>query len=166
MKKTYLKYVKRTFALTLICISTVGLAQEERKLGPVSRSYAITQATIIQGPGRKIEKGTVLVKDGLITSVGQNLPVPPDAIIVKGDSLFVYAGFIDGVSRAGVSKPKDDVTKEKAKDPGNPTPERAGITPQNDVRSFLNPADKTVEELRALGFTTAHACASWRNASR
>ncbi|HMG92935.1 MAG TPA: amidohydrolase family protein [Chryseolinea sp.] len=156
MKKTYFKYVKRTFALTLMCISTLGFAQDERKLGPVTRSYAITQATIVQGPGRKIEKGTVLIKDGLITAVGQNLTIPADAIQVKGDSLYVYAGFIDGLSRVAVTRPKEDLSKEKVKDPGNPAPERAGITPQNDVRNFLNPADKAVEELRALGFTTAH----------
>src|SRR5688572_7069221 len=156
MKKTYSKYVQRTFALTLMCVSTLGFAQDERKLGPVTRSYAITQATIIQGPGRKIEKGTVLIKDGLITAVGQNLTIPADAIQVKGDSLYVYAGFIDGLSRLAVSRPKEDLSKEKAKDPGNPSPERAGIMPQNDVRNFLNPADKAVEELRALGFTTAH----------
>jgi hypothetical protein len=142
--------------LTLMCVSTLGFAQDERKLGPVTRSYAITQATIIQAPGRKIEKGTVLIKDGLITAVGQNLTIPVDAIQVKGDSLYVYAGFIDGLSRVAVSRPKEDLSKEKAKDPGNPAPERAGITPQNDVRNFLNPADKSVEELRGLGFTTAH----------
>lgn len=155
MKNTYLKYVKRTFALALACLSTLGYAQEERKLGPVSRSYAITQATVVQGPGRKIEKGTVLIKDGLITAVGQNLTIPSDAIQVKGDSLFVYAGFIDGLSRVGVSRPKEDLSKEKVKDPGNPSPDRAGITPQNDVRNFLSPTDKTVEELRTLGFTAA-----------
>ena len=155
MKKTYLTYVERIFVLTLMCLSTLGFAQDERKLGPVTRSYAITQATIVQGPGRKIEKGTVLIKDGLITAVGQNLTIPADAIQIKGDSIYVYAGFIDGLSRVAVSRPKEDVTKEKAKDPGNPSPERAGITPQNDVRNFLNPADKSIEEIRALGFTTA-----------
>ncbi|HEX6890537.1 MAG TPA: amidohydrolase family protein [Chryseolinea sp.] len=156
MKKTYFKYVRRTFALTLMCLSTLGFAQDERKLGPVTRSYAITQATIVQGPGRKIEKGTVLIKDGLITAVGQNLSIPADAILIKGDSLYVYAGFIDGLSRVAVSRPREDLSKEKPKDPGNPTPERAGITPQHDVRNYLNPSDKAVEELRAIGFTTAH----------
>src|SRR5688572_29950680 len=156
MKKTYLTYVERVFVLILTCFSTFGFAQEERKLGPVTRSYAITQATIVQGPGRKIEKGTVLIKDGLITAVGQNLTIPAEAIQIKGDSIYVYAGFIDGLSRVAVSRPKEDLSKEKAKDPGNPSPERAGITPQNDVRNFLNPADKSIEEFRALGFTAAH----------
>jgi imidazolonepropionase-like amidohydrolase len=129
--------------------------QEEKELLPVTRTYAITNATVFQGPGRKTDKTTVVVKNGLITAVGKNAAVPPDAVIIKGDSLYVYAGFIDGLSRAGVTKPKEDSNRERPKDPGNPTPEAAGITPQNEVRTFLNPADKSMEDLRALGFTAA-----------
>lgn len=129
-------------------------AQDEKPpVAAIGRSYAITNATIVQGPGRKIEKGIVVMKDGLITAVGAGVPIPPDAIVIKADSMFVYAGFIDGLSRTGVIKPKEE--KEKAKDPGNPSADRAGITPQNDVRNFLNPADKSVEELRNLGFTVS-----------
>jgi hypothetical protein len=133
-----------------------GQALEEKSLiAPVGRAYAITNATIVQGPGRKIEKGTVVMKDGLITAVGIGVSVPPEAIIIKADSMFVYAGFIDGLSRTGVTKPKEEKEKEKVKDPGNPPAERAGITPQNDVRNWLNPNDKSVEELRNLGFTVS-----------
>lgn len=128
--------------------------QEERELPPVSKTYAITNATITQGPGRKVEQATVVIKDGLIAAVGKNISIPADAIIIKGDSLHVYAGFIDGLSRVAVAKPKEE-QRERPKDPGNPTPEQAGITPDRDVRSTISPNDKTVDELRALGFTTA-----------
>jgi imidazolonepropionase-like amidohydrolase len=149
--------------LALCGLSSVVNAQaqqpqpEERELAPVSRTFAILNANITQAPGRKIEKGTVVIKDGIITAVGTNVKYPPESIIIKGDSLFVYAGFIDGLSRTGVIKPKEDPNqnKERPKDPGNPQPETAGITPQNDVRSTLGPAEKTIEELRAAGFTTA-----------
>lgn len=127
-----------------------------KELKPVSRTYAVTNATVVPSPGRKLERTTVVVKDGLITAVGSNVSIPAEAIIIKGDSLHVYAGFIDGLSHAGVTKPKEDTNRERPKDPGNPTPEAAGITPQNDVRSSLNPADKSMEDLRALGFTVAH----------
>lgn len=151
------RYFNRTltlFAVALVALPRIILAQDEKPMAPVGRSYALTNATIIQAPGRKIEKGTVVMKDGLITAVGSNISVPPDAITIKGDSLFVYAGFIDGLSRAGVVKPKEE-RQEKPKDPGNPPAERAGITPQNDVRNVLNPNDKSVEELRNLGFTVS-----------
>ncbi|MBA4056010.1 MAG: hypothetical protein C0490_14945 [Marivirga sp.] len=52
-------------------------------------------------------------------------------------------------------RPKEDTFKEKLKDPANPPPDRAGITPQNEARNFLSLADKSIEEMRALGFTTA-----------
>ena len=146
--------VKKSIALALFFSSTYLFAQEDKELNPVTRTYAITNANIIQSPGRKIEKGTVVVKDGLIQAVGASVSIPPEAIVIKADSMFVYAGFIDGFSRVGVSKPKEE-PKERPKDPGKPTNERAGITPQNDVRSFLNPNDKAIEELRNIGFTAA-----------
>jgi imidazolonepropionase-like amidohydrolase len=150
-------YVAARLSLALVWLLIAGplLAQEERELLPVTGTYAITPVTIIQSPGRTVDKGTVVIKDGLIKAVGKNIAVPPEAIVLKGDSLYVYAGFIDGLSHAGVSKPNNE-NRDRVKDPGNPPPDRAGITPQTDVRNFLNPSDKTVEELRALGFTAAH----------
>ena len=157
MSIPFLKFVFGTFTLVLALSRTVLLyAQEERKLAPVSRCYAITHVNIVQAPGRNVEMGTVVIRDGLITAVGKNVVIPADASLLKADSMYMYAGFIDGLSRAGVMKPRDESTKERVKDPGDPTPDRAGITPQNDVRSFLYPEDKSVEELRSLGFTTSH----------
>jgi len=129
-------------------------AQEERELGPVSRVYAITNVTVVQGPGRKVDGGTIVVRNGLIQSVGKGLPVPPEAIVLRGDSLYVYAGFIDGLSRIGVDKPKDE-NRDRPKDPGNPPPDRAGITPQTDVRNYISPTDRSIEDFRNVGFTTA-----------
>jgi hypothetical protein len=134
----------------------LALAQDDKELAPVARTYAITNATIVQGPGRKIERGTVIIKDGLIVAVGKGLTVPAEAIEIKGDSMHVYAGFIDGLSRTSVTKPKEESgPRERVANPGNPPPEKAGITPQSDVRSFINPADKSVEEMRNAGFTVA-----------
>src|SRR6186713_2759099 len=116
-------------------------AQEEKELAPVSRVYAITNVTVVQGPGRKIDGGTIVVRNGLIQSVGKGIAVPADAVVLRGDSLYVYAGFIDGLSRIGVDKPKDE-NRDRPKDPGNPPPDRAGITPQADVRNYISPTDR------------------------
>lgn len=143
-----------TPVLLFLLLPAISFAQEDQELAPVTRTYAITNVYIIQAPGRKIDMGTILVKDGLISSVGKGVAIPADAIVIKADSMFVYAGFIDGLSRAGVIKPKEE-TREKVKDPGNPPADRAGITPQADVRNSLNPSDKAMEELRSIGFTAA-----------
>ena len=148
--------IPRQWLALLLCFAALGVfAQEEVKLAPVTRTYAITNVNIIQGPGRNVDMGTVIIRNGIIQNVGKNLSIPSDAVVIKADSMYVYAGFIDGYSRAGVIKPKQETNRERPKDPGNPDPEQAGITPQNDVRTSLNPADKSVEDLRALGFTTA-----------
>ena len=140
--------------ILLIHLGITVHGQDVRVLPSVSRSYAITQVTIHQGPGRKVEKGTILIKNGLIAAVGKNIPIPSDAILLKGDSLYVYPGFIDGLSRIAVTKPKEEPSKERQKDPGNPPAEAAGITPSQDVRALISPVDKSIEEWRALGFTT------------
>lgn len=146
----------RSFVLLLaLVLPMLAFSQDDKLLAPVTRTYAITNVNIIQAPGRKVDMGTVLIKDGIIKSVGKNITIPADAIVIKADSMYVYAGFIDGLSRVGVVKPKEENNRERPKDPGNPTPERAGITPQNDVRNSLSIAEKSIEELRSIGFTTA-----------
>ena len=160
MMANYYRIIGLTIAVNLSLLSLAPAQQqpqpaEVEALAPVTGTYAFTNAFITQAPGRKIERGTMVIKDGLIVSVGRNISIPSDAIVIKDDSLFIYAGFIDGLSRTGVIKPKEDpaATRERPKDPGNPQPEVAGITPHHDVVYFLNAADKTVEDLRAIGFT-------------
>jgi len=153
MIKKLLRPLAAGFAFCL-CWPQLIFAQDEKPIAPVGRSYALTNATIIQAPGRKIEKGTVVMKDGLITAVGAGVSIPPEAIVIKADSMYVYAGFIDGLSHTGITKPKEE-RPERQKDPGNPPPDKAGINPQNDVRDFINPSDKSIEELRNLGFTVS-----------
>jgi hypothetical protein len=153
MRKQY-----RLWQLMLLvcwCLATNLQAQDEVVLTPVTKTYAITNVNINQAPGKKIEMGTILIKDGVIKAVGKNITIPADAWVIKADSMQAYAGFIDGFSRTGVTKPKEE-GRERLKDPGNPPPDKAGITPQSDVRTFINPADKAIDEWRNAGFTLAH----------
>ncbi len=161
MKYLLHKKIIRSFMLAMIACSwwpkTISAQDEKPAVAPVGRTYAITNVNIVQAPGRKIDQGVVVMKDGLITAVGKGIAIPPEAIVIKADSMYVYAGFIDGLSHTGIPKPKEERERdrEKVKDPGNPPADRAGITPQTDVRNLINPADKSVEELRGLGFTVS-----------
>jgi imidazolonepropionase-like amidohydrolase len=130
-----------------------GSDAAEPGLPRVTRTYAIRNARIVQAPGRVIEHGTVIVRDGLIAEVGTNLTIPFDAQIVEGDSLTVYAGFIDGLSHAAIPKPKSDEPKPKVLRPGDPPYDRAGIQPERDPMTMLKPDDPSVDSLRMAGFT-------------
>ena len=63
-----------------------------------AQSIAITNARIVTVSGDTIEKGTVVVRDGLIESVGANAKVPADAQTIDASGLNVYPGFIDALT--------------------------------------------------------------------
>ncbi|MEQ8629616.1 amidohydrolase family protein [Ekhidna sp.] len=134
----------------------IGLAQDS-DLKPVTNKYAIKNATIVQAPGKTIQNGTILIENGIIKAVGSSVAIPADAWVVDADSMFVYAGFISGLSNIGIEKPKEEEQKDDRKLTGNPTYERAGITPGNSAREMLKPDDKSVEDFRKLGFTASHS---------
>jgi imidazolonepropionase-like amidohydrolase len=64
--------------------------------------YAITNAKIITVAGPSIDRGTVVVRNGVITAVGASVPVPGDARVIDGNGLTVYPGLIDANSSIGL----------------------------------------------------------------
>ena len=60
-----------------------------------AQTYSITNARIVTVSGATIENGTIVVRDGLIESVGASAKAPADAQVFNGSGLTVYPGFID-----------------------------------------------------------------------
>ncbi len=150
-------------ALTLIAVLLAGapLSTSAQSVPEVTHSLAITGATVIPAPGERIDGATVVIRDGLITAVGPGVQIPYDARVVEADSMFIYAGFIDPISHAGLEAPsragRGGTTPDPVPDRGNPPNDRAGIQPNLDVRTALKADDKSVKELRSVGFTAVHA---------
>lgn len=156
MKERKSVILRKLLMLLLIAVSITAWAQDT-EVAPVSSTYVIKNANIIQAPGRKIDRGAILIKNGIIQAVGKTVAIPADALIIDADSMYVYAGFISGLSHAGVPKPDGEDKNKKTKDPGNPPNELAGIEPQRDVRNLLDANDKSiVGDIRSVGFTVAH----------
>lgn len=65
-------------------------------------TWAITGARIEPASGPVIAKGTIVIRDGLITAVGADVRAPADARIVDGDGLTVYPGLIDASTSLGM----------------------------------------------------------------
>ena len=59
---------------------------------------AIRNARVHPVSGPAIEKGTVVLRNGLISDVGATVSVPSDAWVLEADGLDVYPGLIDGLS--------------------------------------------------------------------
>jgi hypothetical protein len=65
-------------------------------LAEAPSTVAIRNAKIVTVSGPVIAKGTVILKNGLIEAVGENVTVPADAWVVDGEGMTVYPGLIDG----------------------------------------------------------------------
>jgi hypothetical protein len=65
-------------------------------------TVAIHNAKIVTVSGPVIAKGTVILKNGLIEAVGENVAVLPDAWVVDGEGMTVYPGLIDALSTVGM----------------------------------------------------------------
>jgi len=109
------------------------------------RAHAITNARVVIGPHAELEKATVIIRNGLIEAVGEDLAPPPDARIWPADGLTIYAGLIDAAVLVDVAD------LESA--PGR----HANTRVQSDRRiadtAALPPSVRNT--LRSLGFTTA-----------
>ncbi|ARA94977.1 hypothetical protein AWN76_001260 [Rhodothermaceae bacterium RA] len=143
-------------ALTAFAIPARAQSNDDIVVPTVTRTYAIENARVVQAPGRVLDRATIVIRDGLITAVGPDAAIPFDAERIAGDSLVVYAGFIDALSHTGVPRPRPENNRERVPEPGNPPNDRAGVLPERDVRTLLQPEDKSVAELRQAGFTVAH----------
>src|SRR5262245_24452059 len=67
---------------------------------------AFKNARLVLAPGRVVAKGTLVVRDGVITAAGAGVAIPADAVQIDLTGKTIYAGLIDGYSSAG--QPKDD----------------------------------------------------------
>jgi imidazolonepropionase-like amidohydrolase len=134
-----------------------------------AQSVAITNARIVTVSGPTIEKGTVVIRDGLIQSVGADVRPPADAQIIDAAGLSVYPGFIDSLSAAGMQTR----TPQQAGGPGgggggnqaaqqaaaqaqqSNSNYRVGIRPEVSAFDELRADDAQFNAIRNAGFTSA-----------
>ncbi|MEP6491369.1 MAG: amidohydrolase family protein [bacterium] len=66
-------------------------------------AYAITNARIVPVAGPVIDKGTVVIRNGVIAAVGASAQTPADARVIDGTGLTVYPGLIDANASLGLA---------------------------------------------------------------
>src|SRR5687768_3332974 len=69
---------------------------------PANRTYALTNARIVVAPGRTIERGNVIVRNGRIAAVGATATIPADARVMNLAGATVYPGLIDAATSIGL----------------------------------------------------------------
>ena len=164
--------------LLLLLLPTTGSASPLPNDGVESGSANAELATafrdvkIVVGPGQVIEKGTVVIRDGLIQAVGADVAVPYDSREIDGNGLVVYAGFFDSSTDKGLPTGEDSGrVSGSGQDRGEidlatqivaATREvnRKGIFPDYSAARFIKVTEADAEAWRKHGFTTVHVLPS------
>ncbi len=67
-----------------------------------AQTIAITGGTIYPVAGPRIERGTVLIRDGRIAAVGANVAVPAGATVVDATGKWITPGLVHARAEAGL----------------------------------------------------------------
>ena len=93
--------------LALPAAFSVAVAQANNPGGPplARTDYALTNVRIVTAPGKVIERGTVVTRDGRIAAVGANVPVPAGVVTMDLSGHTVFPGLIDAATSIGLPSP-------------------------------------------------------------
>ena len=109
---------------------------------------AIKGGTIYTITNGIIKDGVVIVKDGKISDVGVDIPIPEECQIIDARENVVFPGMIDAHTHIGI-------IHEGVGEAGMDHNERTDpITPQIRALDAIDPYDPTIEEVMKAGITT------------
>jgi hypothetical protein len=69
---------------------------------PKDGLYAFTNASIVKDAQTSIQNATLVVRQGKIIAVGNNIAIPKDAVVIDCSGKFIYPAFIDIYSDYGI----------------------------------------------------------------
>ncbi|MFN6964955.1 MAG: amidohydrolase family protein [Pyrinomonadaceae bacterium] len=101
--------IEKTVAVLtlLVFVSMAATAQSDgsqQNLTGRPGTFAIVGARVVTVSGAVIENGTVVIQNGRIAAVGQNVSVPAGAERIEGRGLSVYPGMIDSATHIGLAE--------------------------------------------------------------
>ncbi|MBD0372749.1 MAG: amidohydrolase family protein [Pyrinomonadaceae bacterium] len=164
------KFIFAVVALAALLSSSVPIAQAQDS---AIDTYAITGARIVPVSGPVIERGTVVIRNGLIQAVGAEVPAPADARLIDGTGLTVYPGLIDAYTTLGMPQPTPQASRtggvgaSPAATPApSPSPQASqfsspnstqpvGLQPELQAIDYVRAGSPEIEAARSSGITAA-----------
>ena len=151
--------------LVLYAFAAIGVLSCANVSG---QSYAIRNAKIVTVSGATIDRGTVVIRNGLIEAVGADARVPADAQVFDGTGLTVYPGFTDALTNLGVPAaarpttggpggggPNAAAAAAAAQAPASNSNYPPGLRPEELTIEAITASEAQFEANRNAGFTTA-----------
>jgi imidazolonepropionase-like amidohydrolase len=140
-------------------------AQHAFAQGGEPQYFAIRGAKVVPVSGPPMENATVVIAHSVITAVGKDVAIPPEAWVIDGKGLIVYPGLIDSFTDVGIpAAPPPAGAEVDAGAGGRPRrqqvggatgpQDRSGSTPWRNAADEVSLTDKRIESWRSAGFTT------------
>jgi imidazolonepropionase-like amidohydrolase len=114
------------------------------------RVHALVGARIVVAPGKVIESGTVVLRDGVITAVGAKVEAPADARIWDLKGKTIYPGLVEAYSVRPWPQPSQGRDEKKPED----VLANAQLHPERDMTAWAAD-DAAAKKLRDAGFGAA-----------
>lgn len=177
MRNRHLSIISTLIVIFALTLNLAPLARAQRS---GVDTYAITGARIFPVSGPVIERGTVVIRNGLIAAVGATVTAPADARVIDGTGLSVYPGLIDanttlgipqpaqtgagrfgagiggvGVGPAGPAGPAAAPSPTLAAAAFSPNMAQPGLQPENLAVDAIQPGGAQIEAARSAGITSA-----------
>lgn len=118
--------------------------------------YAFTNATIYVSPTQKLEKATLLIKNGKVVQAGTSVKVPIDAVVLDLKGKYIYPSFIDLYTNYGMPKP---IARKRTSQLPQMLSEKPGayswnetLRPEQTAAALFKVDQKKAAEWRKLGF--------------
>ena len=154
----------RHVILSILCTTASfgQIAPTEGLHDKTPRVFFLKGATIIPEPGEVIPSGEIVIRDGLVESVGRVAKVPRDAFEIDLSGRTVYAGFIESYLVRKEERADNEPDRRAGGEPGAKKEERTvteswnpRVKPDYSVLHEFKPEEKELNVLRQLGFTAA-----------
>ena len=167
------RHLRTSCALALVLFTLInGFSPAIRAERNAIETYAITNARIVPVSGAVIERGTVVIRNGLIAAVGAQVSAPADARVIDGTGLTIYPGLIDANTTLGIPQPSASSAAGERRGGATATPTPAtptlaaaafspnvtqppGLQPETLAVDLIQPGGEQLEAARNAGVTAA-----------
>lgn len=156
--------MKKIIAAIALLFAGIYLQAQTNSTFPVNGAtdnrhtvFAFTNAHIQADAETMILNGTLIVQDGIITGIGQNLKIPKGAMVYDMKGKWIYPSFVDPYTTYGMPEVK--------RMPWSPFPQtessrdgafgwNEALKPDNDASKSFSSDGNAAEQYRNLGFGT------------
>lgn len=150
-----MKYLLLVNCMILLQLSLIAQIDYDKVQEP-SAVLLMNNVFIHSNGNKDTTTHDILIKNGLIEKIDNQIDAPFNAVVIEVDSSYAYPSFIDLLSHTGIAKEERKETRDKIKYPGFPPNDLAGITPERLVDEKLDLSNSSIKSMRESGFGISH----------